>query len=91
MTTTVGNRMPERLRTAAAKRKARARERQRARRRRLRLGLARFTVETPEAALIEALIVAGYLNEADALNPELVEEAVGAMLFEWAERYRVTA
>jgi hypothetical protein len=71
-------------------RAAKAAERQRRCRRRLKLGLARFTADAPEGPLIAALIAAGYLAEAAALDPAMVEQALGTMLTQWAERWRVT-
>jgi hypothetical protein len=67
--------------TAAAARK-------RAQRRRERLGLARLTVELPEAEFIAALIDARRIPLAAAMDRSAVEAAAGALLTDWAARWR---
>ena len=69
-------RSPSRL--AARARKARARRRR---------GLAIFYIEVNEARVVEALIEAGRLTEAEALERPSVERELGWVLDQWARRW----
>ena len=64
---------------AADRRRRAARARQKRSRKRHKAGRAILPVEIPECALIEALIVAGYLAEPDAGDRERVKAAAGTV------------
>jgi hypothetical protein len=65
-------------RPAARARKARARRRR---------GLAIYYIEANEDRMIEALLEAGRLTEAEALERPSVERELGWVLDDWARRW----
>ena len=62
--------------------------RARRKRARRRQGLAIFYIEANEARMIEALLAAGRLTEAEALERPSVERELAQVLVDWARRWR---
>jgi hypothetical protein len=63
------------------------RERQARWRARRRLGRRVVTVDLDELDVIEALIASGRLDEAAALNPQAVADAIGEVVSEWSRHW----
>jgi hypothetical protein len=61
--------------------------RARRKRARRRQGLAIFYVEANEARMVEALLAAGRLTEAEALERPAVERELAKLLDDWARRW----
>ena len=57
-------------------------------RRRRRNGLVPRTIDIDEAALAEALIATGRLTEDEALQPELIERELTALVGDFISRWR---
>jgi DNA-binding GntR family transcriptional regulator len=64
------------------------RDRQRRQRERERQGLVVLKIEADEHALAAALIAAGRISEADALDRKHLQATVSELLRAWAERHR---
>jgi hypothetical protein len=71
------------------KRRASARERKRRSRDRRARGRIIFNVEADEFSVIDTLILSGRLSEDEASQRHKVEKALGAMVGDWLERWRV--